>query len=358
VAALAVGAVEAFVCLKASFEQELAAVTKAIEEMQAAGICADCTITVVAGPDEYLFGEEKAMLEVIEGRAPMPRLLPPHEHGLFATAPQMGWESTAAEPGHIGRHESNPTVVNNVETLSNVPHVMARGADWFRSMGTPASPGTLVCTIIGDVVAPDVGEVEMGTPLRAVIDGVGSGLAPGRSVKAVFSGVANPVVTAEHLDVELSYEAFQAIGGGVGAAGFIVYDDTACMVEVARQFSRFLYVESCGQCPPCKRGSGEITDRLDRIEAGAGTQDDVAQIGSWLEMVTDANRCYLAVEEQVVVASILRAFADEVVAHLEQGRCPRPRALPFPKLLDLADGRAVYDPRQERKRPDWTYAAD
>jgi NADH-quinone oxidoreductase subunit F len=358
VAAFAVGAVEAFVCIKASFEQEIAAVTRAIEEMQAAGICADCTITVVAGPDEYLFGEEKAMLEVIEGRAPMPRMLPPHEHGLFATAPQMGWESTAAEPGHAGSHESNPTLVNNVETLSNVPHVLTRGADWFRSMGTPDSPGTQVCTVVGDVVAPDVGEVEMGTPLRAVIDGVGSGLSPSRSAKAVFSGVANPAVIADHLDVALSYEAFQAIGGGLGAGGFVVYDDTACMVEVARQFSRFLFVESCGQCPPCKNGSGEITGHLDRIEAGAGTNDDVAQIGAWLEKVTDGNRCYLAVEEQVVVASILRAFPDEVVAHLEQGRCPRPRELPFPKVVDLTEGRAVYDERQGRKQPDWTYAAD
>src|SRR5207302_5489028 len=181
-----------------------------------------------------------------------------------------------------------------------------------------------------DVVAPDVGEVEMGTPLRAVIDGVGSGQAPGRSVKAVFSGVANPAVTADHLDVTLSYEAFQAIGGGLGAAGFIVYDDTACMVEVARQFSRFLYVESCGQCPPCKRGSGEITDRLERIEAGAGTEDDVARIGAWLELLTDGNRCYLAAEEQVVVASILRALPAELVAHLEPGRWPRPPSPPSP----------------------------
>ena len=268
----------------------------------------------------------------------------------------MGWESTTAEPGHAEGHESNPTLVNNVETLSNVPHVLARGADWFRSMGTPASPGTLVCTIVGDVVAPDVGEVETGTSLRAAIDGVGSGLSSGRSMKAVFSGVANPVVTADHVDVGLSYEAFQAVGGGLGAGGFIVYDDSACMVEVARQFSRFLYVESCSQCPPCKQGSGEITALLDRIEAGAGA--DVAQIGSWLEKVTDGNRCYLAVEEQVVVASILRAFADEVVAHLEQGRCPRPRVLPFPKLIDLTAGRAVYDERQARKLPDWTYAAE
>jgi NADH-quinone oxidoreductase subunit F len=355
IAAFAVGAVEAFLCIKASFRQEYEAVTRAIEEMQTAGICRDCTITVVAGPEEYLFGEEKAMLEVIEGRAPLPRLLPPYEHGLFATAPQMGWEATALESGHSGRHESNPTLVNNAETLSNVPHILARGADWFRSMGTPESPGTVVCTVVGDVVAPDVGELEMGTTLRAAIGAVGSGPLSGRSVKAAFSGVANPVITGDNLDVPLSYEGFQSVGSGLGAAGFAVYDETACMVEVARQFSRFLYVESCAQCPACKQGSGEITARLDRIETGTAERGDVDEIGSWLEKVTDGNRCFLPVEEQRVVASILRAFSEEVVAHLEGG-CPRPRELPFPKLVDLHDGQATYDERQGSKQPDWTYA--
>jgi NADH:ubiquinone oxidoreductase subunit F (NADH-binding) len=355
IASFAIGAREAFICLKESFVRERGAVTRAITEMQQAGICRDCQITVVAGPDEYLFGEEKAMLEVIEGNAPLPRLFPPHEHGLFATAPQTGWESSENEPGHVGRHESNPTLVNNVETLSNVPHILARGADWYRSMGTAESPGRVVVTVVGDVIAPDVGEVELGTPLGAVLDGVGSGLVDGRAVKAVFSGVANPVISARHLDVPLSYEGLQSVGSGMGACGFIVYDDTACMVEVARQFSRFLYVESCGQCAPCKLGSGAITERLERVEAGTAQTDELAEIGAWLDKVTDGNRCFLAVEERLAVGSILGAFAEEVVEHLETGRCPRPRPLKFPKLVDLHDGVAVCDENYWRKQPDWTY---
>ena len=130
------------------------------------------------------------MLEVIEGKPPLPRWYPPYEHGLFATAPQLGWEATPRSGSGGG---PNPTLVNNVETLANVPHILARGPEWFRSMGTPESPGTIVATVVGDVIAPDVGEVELGTSLRDVIDGVGSGIAPGRAVKAVFSGVANPV---------------------------------------------------------------------------------------------------------------------------------------------------------------------
>src|SRR3954468_12981750 len=155
------------------------------------------------------------MLEVVEGRRPPPRSFPPYEHGLFATAPQLGWEATPRANTSGG---PNPTLVNNVETLSNVPHILARGSEWFRSMGTAESPGTIVCTVVGDVIAPDVGEVELGTPLRDVIAAVGSGLPEGRSVKAVFSGVANAVVAAADLDAPVSYEGLAAVGSGMGSA--------------------------------------------------------------------------------------------------------------------------------------------
>src|SRR5690606_80628 len=257
------------------------------------------------------------------------------EHGLFAASPQEGWEA-GPHGTHRRSNEPNPTLVNNAETLANVPHILARGPDWFRSTGTADSPGTVVATVVGDVVAPDVGEDELGTPLGAVIAAVGSGVAPGGTVKAVFSGVANPVVTAAQLDTPVSYEGFAAIGSGMGAAGFIVHDDTACMVDAACRFSRFLYVESCGQCPPCKMGSGEITERLERIETGAGDDRDLGIIAHWLERVTDGNRCFLAVEEQRVVSSVLRAFPDEFAEHIAQHRCPRPTRRPMPKLLALA----------------------
>ena len=354
IAAFAVGAEEAFICLKASFEAEIAAVTGAVEEFQDAGICRDCTVNIVGGPDEYLFGEEKAMLEVIEGKPPMPRWFPPHLHGLFAATPQEGWEA-GPHGTELRTEDANPTLVNNVETLSNVPHILARGADWFRSMGTEQSPGTIVCTVVGDVTSPGVGEVELGTPLRTVIDTVGGGTAEGRTVKAAFSGVANPVVAGEHLDTPLSYEHFDAVGVGMGAAGFIVYDDTACMVDTAYRLSRFLYIESCGQCPPCKLGSGEITQHLERIETGVGGDADLDVIAGWLKRVTDGSRCYLATEEQVMVSSVLRAFPEEFAEHIEQQACPRPRTLPIPKLLDITDDGAIYDESMWRKQPDWTY---
>jgi NADH-quinone oxidoreductase subunit F len=358
IAAFAIDAIEAFICLKAGYRREIDAVTRAVQEFQTAGICGDCKITIVAGPDEYLFGEEKAMLEVIEGNEPLPRWLPPYLHGLFATAPQLGWQSHDDVGSSGDRVGSNPTLVNNVETLSNIPHILARGAEWFRSMGTAESPGTIVTTVVGDVVAPDVGEVELGASLRAVIDAVGSGPTVGRVIKAVFSGVANAVVVAADLDVAVSYEGFQAIGSGMGSAGFIVYDDTTCMVDAAYRFSRFLSVESCGQCPPCKLGSSAITEHLERIETGLGNERDLDAITGWLGHVTDGSRCFLAAEEQIVVTSILRAFPEEFAEHIVLGHCPRPRRLPIPKLIDLAGGRAVYDESFWHKQPDWTYVTD
>ncbi|HUQ64127.1 MAG TPA: NADH-ubiquinone oxidoreductase-F iron-sulfur binding region domain-containing protein [Acidimicrobiales bacterium] len=359
IAAATLGATEAFIGLKASFEPELAAVTRAVSEMQAAGMAGDVPITIVRGPDEYLYGEETALLEVIEGHAPLPRLFRPFEHGLFATAPQSGWESHEPEAGHKhhGAEASNPTLVNNVETLANVPHILARGAKWFRSMGTEQSPGNVVATVVGDVVAPDYGEVELGTPLGDVIDAVGSGLREGRRVKAVFSGVANAVITASDLVTPVSYETMAAIGSGMGAAGFAVYDETACMVDVAREFSRFLYVESCGQCPACKFGTGEITAHLSEIAECRATDEVLDIIAARLKSVTDANRCYLPVEERLVVASILRSFPEEFATHLE-GYCPRPRSdLVVPIIKDLGGGRVTYDERHRSKLPDWTYAS-
>jgi NADH:ubiquinone oxidoreductase subunit F (NADH-binding) len=332
VAAFAIGAQEAYVALKATFVEEIDAVLRATTEMQQAGICRDCTITIVRGPSDYLYGEESAMLEVIEGKDALPRVLPPYLHGLFATTPQEGWE---AGPGAVSIGDPNPTLVNNVETLSNVPHILARGATWFRGFGTVDSPGTIVTTVSGDVQQPGVAEVELGTPLRTVIDDVGGGVESGRRVKAVLSGVSSAVITGDELHTPLSYEAFASIGSGLGAAGFLVFDDYACMVEVARQCSAFLATESCGQCPPCKQGSTEITGLLGLIEGGVASDLELGQLQAWLASVTDSNRCYLGTEVQQLVSSVLQKFADEVVLHVDLGRCPRPRPLVVPMRAEV-----------------------
>ena len=354
IAALAVGAHRIFIAVKRTFVEEAANLQRVVIEM--AGMTEGIEFTIVLGPDEYLFGEEKAMLEVIEGKAPLPRLLPPYLQGLFAEGTQMGWEAVAGSHT-TDRPDPHATAVNNVETLSNAPHIIANGAEWFRGFGTSRSPGVAVVTVVGDVQRAGVAEVEMGVSLRDAIDAVGGGPGAGRRVKAVFSGISNPVITAEQLDTPLTYEDFAAIGNGLGAAGFIVYDDRTNMVEVARLFSHFLAVESCGQCPPCKIGNTAIADHLTALVDGRGNEEDMNTIAGYLRTVTDGNRCALPQETQAVVGSLLRAFPEEFAAAMEGRIDPPIRGLTMPKITELAGGIATYDDRYRFKQLDWTYAA-
>jgi NADH-quinone oxidoreductase subunit F len=366
IAALTVGAREAFICLKARFAREVAAMTGAAQEMERAGLIGDLAVTIVEGPEEYLYGEEKALLEVIEGKAPLPRLFPPYEQGLFAVTPQMGWEPTPRDPiamrlgvtpaAVVAEAESNPTLVNNAETLANVPVILARGAEWYHSLGVGESRGHVICTIVGDVRRAGVAEIELGLPLSQAIDEIGGGPGEGHRIKAVFSGVSNAAITSDELDTPLTYEDFRAIDSGLGSVGFMVYDESACMVDLAQVFARFLYVESCGQCPACKFGTGEVTGHLERLLALQATELDIEIIGARLRTVTDGNRCALPVEAQQLLSSFLRDFPEEFADHLEGRRCTGRHDLPLPKIDDIVDGLAVYDRRQALKRPDWSYA--
>ena len=351
IAALAVDATEVFLATKASFTSVLDRLRPAVVEMEQSGMLGDLTVTIVEGPEEYLFGEEKALLEVIEGREPLPRQLAPWQHGLFATVP-MGWES--ATPPGMDPPVSNPTLINNVETLASVTHILEKGASWYRSMGTIDSPGTITVTVVGDVVRPGVHEVPMGTPLESVLEMCGGPL-DGRQFKAALSGVSNPILAAHDFDVPLTYEDFRLRGSGMGAAGFVIYDDTRDMVSVAREVSRFLSVESCGQCPPCKQGSLGITEHLVKIESGHGDDSDLAQMNSLLRSVNDANRCYLGTEEQICISSILRTFPEDFTKRLDGISTGRGDVL-IPLIKDIADdGTVTYDERHARKQPDWTY---
>jgi NADH-quinone oxidoreductase subunit F len=239
--------------------------------------------------------------------------------------------------------------------LANVPLILDRGAPWYRTIGTAETPGPLICSVVGDVSRAGYGEMEPGTPLHAVLDQLGGGVRRGGAVKAVLSGVSNPALTAMNLDAPLSYEGFAAGGSGLGACGFIVYDDTRSMLDVARMVSRFLYVESCGQCRACKFGCGEITRHLETLADAGGELGDIELIGRRLLGVTDQNRCFVGEEEQRVISSLLREFPEDFVAGLE--RAPHGESIPVPKIIDIADGRATYDELQMRKQPDWTYAS-
>lgn len=226
-----------------------------------------------------------------------------------------------------------------------MPLVVGRGSAWYRSHGTAESPGTILCTVSGDTVAHGVGEYEMGTPLRTVLADLGGGMPPGRSVRYVLSGVSNAVLRAGDLDTPLTYEAMADAGGGLGTGGFIVFDDRTDPRELARAVSQFLFVESCGQCPACKLGTGRITELLD--ESTALTPNAIGELTARLTTVTDSSRCFLPAQEQRLIASL--------VPDIRAGDRGEHRGIEITKIVDLVDDRFELDQRQRRKQPDWTY---
>jgi NADH-quinone oxidoreductase subunit F len=333
IAAYAVGAERAYVGVKESFSQETQAVRRAIEEMEQAGALGPTPIELVLGPDLYLFGEETGLEEVIEGRLPFPRIARPFMFGLFAQPP-----------------DDNPTLVNNVETLANVAHILADGPDWLRSTGTDRSPGTMVFTVCGDVRRDGVFE------LPHLVEDRAGGPPEGRSLKAIFPGASNTVLAPSELDLPMDFDSMREVGSGLGAAGFAVFDDSACMVKAARLYSRFLYVESCGQCPACKFGTGEVTKLLAKVESEGASDQDLESILVRARGSTDGQKCALPTGESLLIQSVVQVFTEEFTSHAG-GACPFPRELPFHKIVDwdAEAGRFLYDEAYASKRSDWTY---
>lgn len=340
---------------KTIYAEQLGAVRRAVTELASGGWLQDLDLSIVEGPDHYLFGEETALLEVVEGDDPLPRQIPPYLYGLYTTGPQLGWSAGIDDsPGGPAIASSNPVVVNNAETLGHVALVCRHGPAWFRDLGTDDSPGPAIVTISGDVRRPVVVEVPLGVRLGELIEEVAGGPPPGRTVKAVLSGVANPVLPADRLDAPVSYEGLSAAGGGLGSAGFIVYDDRRNMVDVAYQVSKFLHVESCGQCNACKLGTQHITALLEQLVDGVDPEVDVgATFRRQLAGVTDAARCYLPTQEQHLIASLLDRFPDDVA--LRVAGIPGDPDVVLPKLVDLRDGGAELASEPPYKHPDWTY---
>ncbi|MBW3610197.1 MAG: SLBB domain-containing protein [Actinobacteria bacterium] len=361
IAAHAVGADRVIFGLKRSFAIEVARVRTAIAEAEASGWSGDVALEVFEGPDEYLYGEETALLETIDGRYPFPRLAPPFRRGVRSFEERHGGArpgvTSAANvqmAGPGGATDAPPALVDNVETLANVPRIFQRGAAWFRTVGTEESPGTIVCTVTGSTRHHGVAEVIMGTPLREVIESIGGGTKEGRRIKAVMPGVANGLIHADQLDTPVSYEAMSAIGSGVGSGGFIVMDDSVDLVAVAAGVSRFLGVESCGQCTPCKQGGLKISGLLRDLSQSKGAERAFASMESSVAAVADSARCYLAHQHEAVVHSVLERFPEEMAAHVSGQAPPVPPYL-VAELVDITGGVAILDGRFRDKQPDWTY---
>lgn len=344
IAAHVVGAERIFVALKASFKQEITRVNEAIREFHQAGFLHGLRFTIVEGPEEYLFGEEKGLLNVIDGPGPMPREAhyPPYELGLFATP---------ASP--------NPVLMNNVETFSHIPGIIRHGPDSFRQIGTQDTPGSIIATISGCVQRPGVYEREAGITLKELFYDVAGGPISGRTFKAAISGVSNGVIPASRFDTRADFASMQLIGSGLGSAGFVVFDDTIAMPSVAQAMARFLYVESCNQCTACKHGLRIASTALDELmnaecDKSSGILD---QIIAGAEHAPQGNRCYLPVEGAKLIPSIVNTFQSEFDELISNSNAPRSMIL-VPKIVDYdeATHTFTYDKLQAFKNPDWTYS--
>jgi NADH:ubiquinone oxidoreductase subunit F (NADH-binding) len=362
IGAFAVGANEIFVGMKRNATRSIERMNAAIAEVVAAKWAEGVEISVVAGPPEYLLGEETGLLEVIDGRSPFPRIDPPYRRGVDEVVEHTddlftGSSSSAhvelAGPGQ--QSEAPPTLVDNVETLAHVALVLQHGVDWFRSIGTANSPGTFVCTVSGATARAGVGELEMGTTLREAIEIVGGGVRAGHAIAAVLQGVSARVISGDQLDTPCTWEDMQGIGSGLGAAAFIVFDETSDPVTIAAAVARFLGVESCGQCTPCKQDGMAISDALQRLCDSEPEPRDLDTIRRRLVTVADSARCSLATQHQDVVGSIFDAHTEAFEKRGRKECQPEDAAVVLP-LLDLDNGVPVMDTEQLRKQPDWTFS--
>lgn len=310
IACYAIRAHQAFVYVRGELVHCLRRVRAAVAEAYAAGyLGADVAgsgfsldVTVHSGAGAYICGEETALLDSLEGYRGQPRLRPPF-------------------PAVAGLYAS-PTVVNNVESIASVPHILVGGVSWWRSMGTEKSPGPKIFSLSGHVCRPGQYEVPLGTTARELIMDLGGGVPEGHSLKAwTPGGSSTPMLTADHLDVALDFEAVAAAGSMLGTGAIMVLDDRACIVRTAKRLTAFYAHESCGKCTPCREGTYWMLQILTRLEDGAGTEEDLATLTDLCENILGRAFCALADGATSPITSSLSYFRDEYRAHLEGG-CP------------------------------------
>jgi NADH-quinone oxidoreductase subunit F len=310
IAALAIGCETAYIYVRGEYLWQSLVLQRAIAEAYAAGylgdICGSGTrvdVVLHRGAGAYICGEETALLNSLEGLRGQPRLRPPFPavEGLYAS----------------------PTVINNVETLMNVPDIVTRGAEWFREIGTEKSPGSKMITISGKVERPGNYEIELGTPFRVALEGLAGGVLGGRAIKAwTPGGSSTPMLTADHLDVGLDYESLAAAGSMLGTAAIMVMDETDCVVDCAQRMVEFYAHESCGKCTPCREGSWWATRVLERIEDGHGREGDLPVMHDLGKNILFRAFCALADGTASVINSSLAHFAEEYEEHVRLGYCP------------------------------------
>ncbi len=311
IACYAIGAKTGYIYIRGEFWHVAAALEGAIAEAYARGYLGrnlfgsgfDCDIHVHRGAGAYEAGEESALLESLEGKRAQPRLRPPF-------------------PAVVGLYGC-PTVINNVETLANVPFIILNGPEWFSGIGPDKNTGPKLFCVSGHVNRPGVYEASMQTTLRQLIDDYAGGVRGGRQLKAVIpGGSSTPVLLPSAIDVPASFDGVAKAGSMLGSAAMIVMDDTTCMVWAAENLIHFYRHESCGKCTPCREGADWMLKILHKIERGEGEMRDLDLLESVARNINGKTLCPFGEAEVAPVLSTLRHFRHEYEAHIREGRCP------------------------------------
>ena len=330
IAAFAIGADEGYIYVRAEYPLAIKRLRKAIADAEERHFLGDnimgsnfsFKLHIKEGAGAFVCGEETALIASIEGERGMPRPKPPFP----------------ANKGLFGR----PTLINNVETLANVPVIMLKGADWFAQMGTETSKGTKTFALTGEVNNTGLIEVPMGTTLREIVFDIGGGIRGGKKFKAVqIGGPSGGCLTEEHLDIPMDYDSLIKAGAMVGSGGLVVMAENTCIVEVARFFMNFTQNESCGKCVPCREGTKNMLKILEKIVAGKGEMSDLDTLEELAHAVKDGSLCGLGKTAPKPVLSTLKYFRDEYIAHIKDKKCPAGVCTAMKKIViqpDLCKG--------------------
>ncbi|WP_066647924.1 NADH-quinone oxidoreductase subunit NuoF [Christensenella timonensis] len=311
IAGYAIGADTGYVYVRAEYPIAVKRLQIAIDQAKEYGLLGEkifdtdfsFDIEIRLGAGAFVCGEETALMESIEGRRGEPRPKPPFP----------------ANKGLFGK----PTIINNVETLANIPQIILKGAEWFASMGTEKSKGTKVFALGGKINNTGLVEIPMGTTLREVIYEIGGGIPDGKKFKAAQTGgPSGGCIPAEHLDLKIDYDTLMSIGSMMGSGGLIVMDEDNCMVDVAKFFLDFTVDESCGKCPPCRIGTKRMLEILERITDGKGKPGDIEKLIELGESIKAGALCGLGKTAPNPVLSTIKYFRDEYEAHIYDKRCP------------------------------------
>ncbi len=311
IAGYAIGAHHGYIYVRAEYPIAVKRLQIAIGQAREYGLLGknifesgfDFDIDIRLGAGAFVCGEETALITSIEGNRGEPKNKPPFP----------------ANKGLFGK----PTIINNVETLANIPQIIVKGPEWFASMGTESSKGTKVFALGGKIVNTGLVEIPMGTTLREIIYDIGGGIPNGKAFKAAQTGgPSGGCIPAKHLDTPIDYENLKAIGSMMGSGGLIVMDEDNCMVDIARFFLEFTVDESCGKCVPCRIGTRRLLELLDKIIAGNGTLEDIDKMEELCYYIQKNALCALGQTAPNPVLSTLKYFRDEYEAHVVEKRCP------------------------------------